>query len=194
VALRRRGFVGVGAVVACCALAGACTPEPPQTSSPLPTPAAATLAESQIERQMRLDYEAAEEAYRANRAEQARLYQTGGTTEATSAMKATATASYLRITVEALRRIEKAGWHATGTTEIVGVAANGGWKENEVGLTSCEDSSIVRLFDNSGKEVTPSTNRRYVQALKVVKLGGRWKVSKAVTTKVNSFQGQPCQA
>jgi hypothetical protein len=27
-----------------------------------------------------------------------------------------------------------------------------------------------------------------------VKLGGRWKVSKAVTTKVNSFQGQPCGA
>jgi hypothetical protein len=191
VALRRRGFVSVGAVVACCALAGACTQEP--ASSPLPT-AATTPTESQIERQMRLDYEAAERAYRTNRAEQARLYQAGGTTEATSAMKATATASYLRITVEALRRIKKAGWHATGTTEIVGVVANGGWNEHEVGLTSCEDSSVVRLFDRSGEEVTPSANRRYVQALKVVKLGGRWKVSKAVTTKVNSFQGQPCKA
>jgi hypothetical protein len=52
----------------------------------------------------------------------------------------------------------------------------------------------VRLFDRSGKEVTPSTNRRYVQALKVVKLGGRWKVSKAVTTKANGFKGQPCKA
>jgi hypothetical protein len=30
---------------------------------------------------MRLDYEAAEKAYRANRAEQARLHQTGGTAE-----------------------------------------------------------------------------------------------------------------
>jgi hypothetical protein len=104
---------------------------------------------------MRLDYEAAERAYRANRAEQARLYQAGGTTEATSAMKATATASYLRITLEALRHIKQAGWHATGTTEIVGVVANGGWKGNEVGLTSCEDSSVVRFFDRSGKEVTP---------------------------------------
>jgi hypothetical protein len=109
-------------------------------------------------------------------------------------MKATATASYLRITVEAQRRIKKARWYATGTTEIVGVVANGGWKENEVGLTSCEDSSVVRFFDQSGKDVTPSTNRRYVQALKVVELDGRWKVSKAVTTKVNSFQGQPCEA
>jgi hypothetical protein len=193
VALSGRGFVSVGAVIACCALA-ACTHEPTPTSPPSPPRAATTPAESKIERQMRLDYEAAEEAYRANRAEQARLYQAGGTTEATSAMKATATASYLRITLEALRRIKNAGWHATGTTEIVGVVANGGWKDNEVGLTSCEDSSVVRLFDRSGKEVTPSTNRRYVQVLKVVERGGRWKVSKAVTTKVNSFQGQLCKA
>jgi len=143
---------------------------------------------------MRLDYEAAEEAYRANRAEQARLYQAGGTTKVTSAMKATATDSYLRITVEALRRIKKAGWKATGATEIVGVVAKRGWKENEVELTRGEDSTVVRFLDGSGKDVTPATNRRYVQALKVVKLDGRWKVSKAVTTKVNSFQGQPCGA
>jgi hypothetical protein len=56
--------VSVGAAVACCALAAACTPElaPVQTSSP--TRAATTPSESQIERQMRLDYEAAEKAYR----------------------------------------------------------------------------------------------------------------------------------
>jgi hypothetical protein len=184
--------VSVGAVVACCSLAVACTPEQPAIT-PSTTPASATPTESQIERQMRLDYEAAEKAYRANRAEQARLYQAGGTTKATSEMRATATASYLRITLEALRRIKRAGWHSTGATEIVGVVANGGWRENEVGLTSCEDSSIVRFFDGSGQDVTPSTNRRYVQVLKVVKLNGRWKVSKAVTTKVNSFQGQPCK-
>jgi hypothetical protein len=109
-------------------------------------------------------------------------------------MRATATDSYLRVTLEALRRIKKAGWHATGTTEVVGVVAHGGWKENEVGLTSCEDSSVVRFFDRSGKDVTPSTNRRYVQALKVVKRSGRWKVSEAITAKVSSFEGQPCQA
>jgi hypothetical protein len=193
VALRRGGFVSVGAVVACCALTVACAPEQP-ASTPSLSPASTTPTESQIERQMRLDYEAAEKAYRANRAEQARLYKTGGTTKATSEMRATATASYLRITLEALRRIEKSGWHATGATEIVGVVANGGWRENEVGLTSCEDSGVVRFFDRSGKDVTPSTNRRYVQALRVVKLSGRWKVSKAVTTKVNSFQGLPCKA
>ena len=193
-ALRGRGFVSVGAVAACCALAAACSPDQSPASTPSPALVTTTPAESQIERQMRLDYEAAEEAYRANRAEQARLYQAGGTTKVTSAMKATATDSYLRITVEALRRIKKAGWKATGATEIVGVVANRGWKENEVELTSCEDSTVVRFLDGSGKDVTPATNRRYVQALKVVKLDGRWKVSKAVTTKVNSFQGQPCGA
>ena len=76
-------------------------------------------------------------------------------------MRATATGSYLRITLEALRCIKKAGWHATGTTEVVGVVANGGWKENELGLTSCEDSSVVRFFDSAGKDVTPRTDRRY---------------------------------
>ena len=191
-ALRRRGFVSVGAVIACCALSG-CTAGPASTSAPSPTPAATTPTESQIERQMRLDYEAAEAAYRANRAEQARLYQAGGTTRATSVMRATSTDSYLRITLEALRRTQKAGWHATGMTEVVGAVAHSGWKENEVGLTSCEDSSVVRFVDRSGKDVTPSTNRRYVQALKVVKRSGHWKVSEAITAKVSSFEEQPCQ-
>ena len=67
--------MSVGAVVACCALAVACSPNQAPASTPSLTPVATTPAESQIERQMRLDYEAAEEAYRANIAEQDRLYQ-----------------------------------------------------------------------------------------------------------------------
>ena len=94
--------------------------------------------------------------------------------------------------MKSLRRIKKAGWHATGTTEVVGVVANGGWKENELGLTSCEDSSVVRFFDSSGKDVTPHGDRRYVQALRVVKRKGRWKVSEAITAKVTNFEGRPC--
>ena len=73
----RRGSVSVGAVVACCALVVACTPEQPAIA-PSPTPASSTPTESQIERQMRLDYEAAEKAYRANCAEHDRLDQAGG--------------------------------------------------------------------------------------------------------------------
>ena len=68
--------MSVGAVVACCALAVACTPEQ-SASAPSPKPASTKPTESQIERQMRLDYEAAEKAYRANMAEQDRQSQLG---------------------------------------------------------------------------------------------------------------------
>jgi hypothetical protein len=186
--------VSVGAVVACCALAGACTPEPPQTSSPLPTPAATTPTESQIERQMRLDYQAAEKAYRSSTAEQDRLYQAGGATKATPAVRATATGSYLRITVKSLREVHESGWHAKGNTKIIGVVGNGGWREGRVGLTSCEDNNAIRFFDQMGEDVTPKNERRYVQELTVVKVTERWKVSTANSTRVHTFQGQPCGA
>jgi ABC-type uncharacterized transport system auxiliary subunit len=60
--------MSVGAAVACCALAAACTPEPAPSSTTSPSPAATTPSESKIERQMRLDFEAAEKAYRDNMA------------------------------------------------------------------------------------------------------------------------------
>ena len=70
-ALRVRGFVRAGAAIAACTLIAACTPEPPVENPPTPsasTPTASpTPTESEIERQMRLDYEAAEKAYRGRR-------------------------------------------------------------------------------------------------------------------------------
>jgi hypothetical protein len=193
VALGGRGFVSVGAVVACCALA-ACTPEPSPISTPLPTPAATTPTESQIERQMRLDYEAAEETYRASTLEQDRMYRAGGATKASRVLKATTTGSYLKITLQSLREIHKSGWHAKGSTEIVGVARDGGWRPDQVGLTSCEDNSAVRFFDRTGEDVTPNVERRYVQKLTVVRVTERWKVTTANSTRVPSFEGQPCAA
>jgi hypothetical protein len=194
VALGGRGFVTAGAAVACCALAIACTPEPAPTITPSPTLAATTPAESQIERQMRLDYEAAEKAYRDNMAEQDRLYQSGGATKATDALKATSTGSYLRITLESLRDVRKRGWHAIGGTKIVGVVRDRGWKRGQVGLTSCEDNEVVRFVDKAGRDVTPTGPALYVQALTVIEEGGRWKVSTALTSKVKTFEGQPCAA
>ena len=186
-ALGGRGFVSVGAVVACCALA-ACTSEPP----PAPVPAATTPAESQIERQTRLDYEAAEAAYRASTAEQDRLYRAGGTTKASPALRATATGSYLRVTLKSLRKVHRSGWHAEGDTKIVDVVRNGGWRTGQVGLTSCEDNNAIRFLDRKGADVTPKVERRYVQKLTVVKVGDGWKVSSANSTRVHSFDGQPC--
>jgi hypothetical protein len=68
---------------------------------------------------MRLDYEAAEKAYRANIAEQDRSYMAGGTVKVTPVLKATATSSYLRISLESLRHVHKSGWRATASTRIV---------------------------------------------------------------------------
>jgi hypothetical protein len=143
---------------------------------------------------MRLDYEAAEKAYWANMAEQDRLYKAGGAVRATPALKATATGSYLRISLDSLRDVRKSGWHATAGTRIVGVVRNGGWSNDQVGLTSCEDNEIVRFVDASGKDVTPKGVALYVQALTVVRTAGQWKVARASTTRVNSFESQPCAA
>lgn len=156
--------MSVGAAVACCAIAAACTPEPAATSTPSPTPTATTPAESQIERQMRLDYEAAETAYRDNMAEQDRLYQSGGVAEPTHALKATSTGSYLRITLESLRDVRKRGWHAIGGTKIIGVVGDGGWKNGQVGLTSCEDNEVVRFVDKSGR-TSPQAALRFMSRL-----------------------------
>jgi hypothetical protein len=192
VALRRRGFVSVGAVVACCALVAGCTPEPPASTLP-PTPVTTTPTESQIERQMRLDYEAAEKAYRANIAEQDRLARAGGIRRATSALKSTAEGQYLSFTVASLAHIERKGWRGGGSTMILGVVKTG-WQEKRVRLMSCEDGSRLRLFDNSGKDVTPKGESRFVQSLLIVQRGSRWRVSAFDSKSVKAFEGQPCAA
>ncbi len=92
----RRGLVSVGAAVACCALTAACTSEPAPGATPSPTPVSTTPTESQIERQMRLDYEAAEKAYRASTCGAgSALGELGECAKATPALKATATGAYL---------------------------------------------------------------------------------------------------
>ena len=190
-ALRRRGFVSVGAAVACCALAAACTPEPAPTTTPSPTPAATTPSESQIERQMRLDYEVAEKAYRASLAEHDRQAQLGIASAA--ALKKTATGAYLDFSLRSLRRSRNAGWQADGTTKIVNVVGSG-WHEQKVRLIACEDSSGVRFTDKRGRDVTPRVRRTYVQDLTASKSGDDWKIADISSTVVTSFEGQPCAA
>ena len=112
----RRGLVTVGAAVACCALTAACTSEPAPGATSSPTPVSATPTESQIERQMRLDYEAAEAAYRAS---------TCGAGSASTELvvqrkrvpnsKQTATGSYLRITrCSRCVTFTRSGWRLQG--------------------------------------------------------------------------------
>jgi hypothetical protein len=192
VALGGRGFVSVGAVVACCALASACSPDQAPASSPSPT-LVTTPAESQIERQIRLDYEAAEEAYRANISEQDRLARTGGVGRPTARLKATAEGEYLSSAVASLALIKRKGWRGSGSTTIVSIGRVG-WRKKHVKLLSCEDGSRLRLFDNSGKDVTPNGDSRFVQHLVVVQRAGRWRVSTFESESVKSHEGQPCAA
>lgn len=184
--------MSVGAVVACCALAVACSPEQP-ASTPSPLRASAPPTESQIERQMRLDYEAAEKAYRANIAEQDRLARAGGVRRATTALESTAEGEYLSFTVASLALIKRKGWRGSGGTMILGVVQVG-WQEKRVRLISCEDGSRLRLFDISDKDVTPKGESRFVQSLVVVQRAGRWRVSAFNSKSVKSLEGQPCAA
>jgi hypothetical protein len=185
--------MSVGAAVACCALAAACTSEPAPSSTPSPSPAATTPTESQIERQIRLDYEAAEKAYRANIAEQDRLARAGGVRRATAVLKSTGEGEYLSATVESLSYIEGKRWHGTGSTTILGVA-HVGWQDKRVRLMSCEDGSGLRLLDDSGKDVTPKGDSRFVQSLSVVRRASRWRVSVFESRSVKAFEGEPCAA
>ena len=189
----RRGLVTVGAAVACCALTAACTSEPAPGATSSPTSQAVTPSESQIERQMRLDYEAAEKAYRDNIEEQDRLAQAGGANAATPSLKSTAEGEYLSATVASLKFIKKKGWHGAGNTTVLGVV-DVGWQDKRVRLMSCEDGSRLRLLDKAGADVTPKGDSRFVQLLYVVRRSGRWKVSSFESKSVQGFQGEPCAA
>ena len=85
--LRRRAPAVVGALAALCLSAVACTPSEPSTPSPSPTPSASPT-ETALERQTRLDFEAAEKAYRTFSAEYDRLANAGGAKEPTQVLKA----------------------------------------------------------------------------------------------------------
>jgi hypothetical protein len=181
--------VSVGAAVACCALAAACTPEPAPARTSSPTAAATTPSESEIERQIRLDYEAAESAYRASVAEHDRQAQLGMASAAP--LRRTATDAYLNFSVRSLRRSRDAGWRAEGGTKIINVVGTG-WQERRVRLIACEDSSNVRFTDTRGRDVSPRSRRTYVQKLTANMVGSKWKIADISSTVVKSFEGQPC--
>jgi hypothetical protein len=142
---------------------------------------------------MRLDYEAAEKAYRANIAEQDRQSQLG-IAEKSPALTSTATGNYLRFVLQVLRDIRDSDWRAEGTTTIRGVAPNG-WRENQLQLKVCEDNSAVNFTDKKGRDVTPkNVLRTYVQDLTVSRVEGRWKVSDVESRAVKTYEGVSCAA
>jgi hypothetical protein len=188
------GFVRIGAALAGCALVAACTPEAPptQTSTPAapasstvpsasPTPSA-TPTETEIERRQRLDFDAAEKAYRTAVAESDRIAQRGGASEPTRLLRSVAAGDYLKVQVNSLKFLKSRRWRTTGSITIVAVGPAGGWRADRLQLTACEDNSTWRMLDSRNRDVTPEGLSDYVQALTVVSVAGEWKVS-ALTTK-----------
>jgi hypothetical protein len=142
---------------------------------------------------MRLDYEAAEDAYRANMAEQDRQSQLGIAVK-TEELTSTATGNYLQFALQVLGDIRDSGWRATGATTIRGVA-HSGWREDQVRLTACEDNTAVKFIDKKGRDVTPKrVARTYVQDLTLKRAHGGWKVSDVESRPVKNYEGVLCAA
>jgi len=199
VALRVRGFVTTGAAIAACMLIAACTPEtPPVVNTPAPTASTPTAnptpTESEIERQMRLDYEAAESAYRGAVAEGERLSQQGGSKTASPKLKTVATGDYLTLQVKALRLLRSRGWHLVGNARILAVQPVGGWEATELKLRACEDNSPWKLMDKRGRDVTPDEKADYIQQLTLTKSKGKWKVADVSTRRVQSVERADCES
>src|SRR3954447_8355089 len=101
--------------------------------SPSPTPPAQTPTESAQQRQERLDYTAAEKAYRTFRAEYGRVLRAGGAKEPTRVMKATAGGDYLATFTRVIRSYKEAKSHNLGT-ESIGYVRGVGYSKDEISL------------------------------------------------------------
>lgn len=165
------------AVSGCSADAGTPTP------SPVPSSSAATPTESPQERQERLDYEAAEKAYRTFRAEFNRVLQAGGAKKATKLMRATADGSYLDEFTDVIEAYAGLGDHQTGNEKIVYVR-HAGYSSKELSLEICEDSRATRIVAANGKTIGRGEVR--TASLQVRKLDGNWKVWSGTGRRVNS--------
>ena len=177
------------ASVPLCLLAAGCIPAKGQAPSPTP-PSITQTSETGQERQMRLDYKAAEKAYRAKSVEMDRLFKAGGATKATPELRRTATGEYLDTLVALLQTVKERGWIRTGDTKIVGVV-QGGWQKNELTLLACEDVSRVQFYDGK-KKVESNSQPFYVQKYTATRSKAGWKLADTETTQMKTLEGQPC--
>jgi hypothetical protein len=120
-------------------------------SPPPPTAASQTPTESAQERQERLDYAAAEKAYRTFRAEYNRVLRAGGAKEPTKVMKATAGGPYLHTFAEVIEAYAANGSRDIGRERIRYVRP-AGHDAKAVALLVCEDSRAIRTSRKSGRD------------------------------------------
>jgi hypothetical protein len=178
VKLRKRVLRQLGAVAASCTLVAACTPSGPPVSTPSPTPASTSPSETQLERQTRLAFEAAEKAYRANSAEVQRLSLAGGTYQPTKVLKNTSTGEYLKLQMSALKFLMDHKYRSSGKASIRWVK-NESFEQARLKIQACEDSSGIALIDSYGKKVPSDSkgNNFYIQDITAVRIDGAWKLS-----------------
>lgn len=188
-----RGLAAALAAGACLAATSGCDwlvqqiPSGPTPGTVQPT---STASESAQERTMRLDKEAAKNAYLAGGDESNRLAMTGGATKATKKLTDNLSGTYLDDTVESLQTIESSGWHIDRPV-TARVTADQGWSAKKIELTACEDNSAVKFFDKSGKEVNKKRDAyRIVQTLVAKKAGDRWKIDSQTSRPVKSFDNE----
>jgi hypothetical protein len=140
---------------------------------------------------MRLDWEAAEKAYRASIAEVSRLAQKGET-DPSPTLKKVSSGEYLDVQLSSLSGIKSRGWTLKGEITIIRVTRVGGWNSTSLDLLGCEDNSTWRVFDSNGRDVTPVDRPDYIQELTVSKLDGTWKVVSVVSRKVKNVSASDC--
>jgi hypothetical protein len=148
-----------------------------------PTTSAQTPTESAQQRQERLDYAAAEKAYRTFRAEYGRVLRAGGAKEPTRVMKATAGGSYLRELSEIIEAYEGTGAYDRGK-ERIGYVRAGGYGPNALILDVCEDGRAITT--HSGDKLIPGEIR--TAHLQITKAAGEWKISSGTGRKVSTCE------
>lgn len=163
------------AVVAACLLPlAACDSGGGASPSPSPTPSyQESPPETTLQRQTRLDFEAAEKSYRTFIAEKNRLGLAGGSLAPTPVMKQTAAGKYLAYYTMLLREQKKAGEKYTAGTKI-GYVRRGGYSPQELTLDVCEDGSANRVLDKNGKQI--SKGQILLRTVYVRPIDGRWKL------------------
>ena len=169
--LQKRAVRRVAAVVVGGLLLAACSPQP---TPPPPAPAPVTTpVETQLERQQRLDFEAAEKSYRAFHSEYTRLSQSGGTRQPTAVMKLEAGGPYLQFMADYLAQTQAAGTRAKGVVNITYVRP-GVYSPTALDLQICEDGSNVTNVNRQGEVISRGVAVRL--RLDVHRVGNKWKV------------------
>ncbi len=175
---------GLAAMTVIVMLGAACTPDPEVPPTPSPS-VPATPAETELERQERVAYEAAEKSYRTFQREYGRVVKAGGAKSPTNLMTKTAGGPYLEQFTQLVRGYEVLGAHQRGDLEIIYVR-QGGYSPQSLILNVCEDDRSAETILKNGKSNGKGEIR--TTELDVRKRGQDWKVWDGESREVESCE------